>query len=83
MTVSQLDSVAPCGEGIGAEHLEDIFMPFFSTKESRGTGLGLAVTKKITEEHGGVLQVESTLGEGTAFHLVLPGNDLPDSGEDA
>lgn len=62
------------GSGIPPEHLENIFQPFFSTKDSKGTGLGLAVTRKIVEEHGGRLQVKSTLNEGTSFYMVLPEN---------
>ncbi|HBF34176.1 TPA: hypothetical protein DDW35_06395 [Candidatus Sumerlaeota bacterium] len=65
-------SVEDNGSGIAPEHLDRIFEPLFSTKESKGTGLGLAVTKKIVLEHGGRMTVESTLGKGTAFHMILP-----------
>jgi len=65
-------TVQDTGAGIGPENLESIFQPFFSTKASKGTGLGLAVTRKITREHGGDVLVESELGRGTSFHLVFP-----------
>ncbi|MBT4503598.1 MAG: HAMP domain-containing histidine kinase [Gemmatimonadetes bacterium] len=49
-----------------------LFTRFFSTKSSGGTGLGLSVVKKITEEHGGTLRVKSEVGKGTEFHIHLP-----------
>jgi signal transduction histidine kinase len=61
------------GVGIPPENLEHIFRPFFTTrKELGGSGLGLALTKKIVERHRGRVQVASTPGEGTVFTLVLP-----------
>jgi len=60
------------GCGMEPEACEKIFDAFFSTKGGKGTGLGLAVTKKIVEEHGGEIRVESVLGEGTEFALILP-----------
>lgn len=60
------------GCGMEPEAREKIFDAFFSTKGGKGTGLGLAVTKKIVEEHGGEVRVESVLGEGTEFALILP-----------
>lgn len=60
------------GPGMSPELQNRIFEPFFSTKGSRGTGLGLAVVKKTIEEHGGTLNVESEVGVGTTFTLVLP-----------
>ncbi len=65
-------SVEDNGQGIDSENLESIFQPFFSTKESKGTGLGLAVTKKIIEEHGGQVTVDSEVGKGTMFHMIIP-----------
>jgi len=59
------------GCGMEPEAREKIFDAFFSTKGGKGTGLGLAVTKKIVEEHGGEIRVESVRGEGTEFALVL------------
>ncbi|MFH0792558.1 MAG: GAF domain-containing sensor histidine kinase, partial [bacterium] len=60
------------GEGIDEAHLDDIFLPFFSLKGSKGTGLGLPVTKKVVEEHGGTIWVESKKGDGTTFMIFLP-----------
>ena len=65
-------AVADDGPGIRPEERERIFEPFFSTKGSRGTGLGLAVTKKITEALGGSIDVQSTPGKGATFTLSLP-----------
>jgi len=60
--------------GIGMDRaiLDNLFTRFFSTKESRGTGLGLPVTQKIVDEHGGRLTVESSPGEGSTFRIHLP-----------
>jgi two-component system NtrC family sensor kinase len=60
------------GGGIAPENLQEIFNPFFSSKGSRGTGLGLAVSQKILKEHGGRILVESRQGEGSRFVLELP-----------
>lgn len=60
------------GVGISEKDQQKIFLPFFSTKGQRGTGLGLAVTKKIVEEHRGAIQVISKLGQGTTFRIILP-----------
>jgi signal transduction histidine kinase/pSer/pThr/pTyr-binding forkhead associated (FHA) protein len=60
------------GPGIPAEKLSDIFRPFVSTKGSRGTGLGLAVSRKILREHGGDILVQSQPGKGSLFTLRLP-----------
>ncbi len=65
-------AVADEGPGIPAGDLERIFEPFYSSKGSKGTGIGLAVSKKIAQEHGGDLAVESTPGEGTTFTIALP-----------
>jgi signal transduction histidine kinase len=66
----QID-IADTGCGIPHEHLIKIFAPFFTTK-SRGTGLGLAVVKKIIERHQGTIDVHSTIGEGTTFQIRIP-----------
>lgn len=63
--------ISDTGEGISREHLDQIFEPFFTTKSS-GTGLGLAVTRRIIEEHSGSIHVESSSGRGTTFVLFLP-----------
>ena len=61
------------GEGIAAEHLPHVFEPFFTTKDvGEGTGLGLAVAYGIVREHGGFIDVESKLGEGSDFSVYLP-----------
>lgn len=60
------------GAGIDPETLNDIFKPFVSTKGSRGTGLGLPVSRKLFREHGGDVQVESKLGKGSKFIMRLP-----------
>ena len=59
------------GEGIAAEDSSKIFQPYFTTKEA-GIGLGLAITERIIREHGGEILVESALGQGTTFTVVLP-----------
>jgi signal transduction histidine kinase len=61
------------GEGIPEENLTRIFDPFFTTKEvGKGTGLGLATSYGIIEDHGGKISVKSKVGEGTAFTIELP-----------
>jgi signal transduction histidine kinase/FixJ family two-component response regulator len=61
------------GEGISEEDLERIFDPFFTTKDpDKGTGLGLMISHQIVADHGGSIEVESTLGEGATFHVHLP-----------
>jgi PAS domain S-box-containing protein len=62
------------GCGIKEEDLKNIFNPFFTTK-AQGTGLGLAVTHKIIQEHNGRVKVESVWGGGTAFKIYLPVKD--------
>lgn len=59
------------GVGIPAEHLPHIFEPFWTSKAT-GTGLGLALCRKVTQEHGGSLVVESTVGIGTQCIVTLP-----------
>jgi two-component system, NtrC family, sensor kinase len=66
------------GSGIASEHVQRIYDPFFTTKgtvregQRRGTGLGLAVTYGIIQEHAGKIHVESQVGRGTTFHLEFP-----------
>ncbi len=76
-------SVIDTGPGIPADELEAIFVEFHRVAEQRGvagTGLGLAIARRLVERHGGRLWAESTLGEGSAFHLVLPVADAGEGG---
>jgi signal transduction histidine kinase len=63
--------ISDSGPGIPDDHLPRIFEPFFTTKAT-GTGLGLAVVRRIMEGHGGDVQVESRPGEGTRVRLRFP-----------
>ncbi len=62
---------ADTGAGIPEEALDRIFIPFYTTK-SKGTGLGLAISQRIVKGHGGTIEVQSRLGEGTEFILRFP-----------
>jgi len=64
-------SLKDCGTGIPPEHLPRIFEPFWTSK-AQGTGLGLALCRKVAEEHGGSLTVASSVGVGTEFIVMLP-----------
>ena len=65
--------VVDTGAGIAREHIHRIFDPFFTTKPNgRGTGLGLSVTYGIIKEHSGKIDVRSTPGKGTSFHVEFP-----------
>ncbi len=74
------NSMGPCvrfavidnGPGVAEDKREKIFEPFHSTKGARGTGLGLAVTKRIVEEHHGTIEVAADTGDGAEFVLLLP-----------
>lgn len=77
--VSQVDDEHVCieiqdtGKGIKKEQLSSIFNPFFTTKPvGQGTGLGLSLSYSIIENHNGELSVESEVGVGTTFRVVLP-----------
>ena len=65
-------TVADNGIGMSDQVRSNLFVRFFSTKRGQGTGLGLPVVKKVMEEHGGSVEVESKLGQGSAFRLRLP-----------
>jgi signal transduction histidine kinase len=82
VTVAPMESgyrlvFADTGVGIPAEAVDRVFEPYYSTKDT-GTGLGLAVTKKIVDEHGGKIRVESVVGRGTTFEVELPSGDSGD-----
>jgi two-component system, NtrC family, sensor kinase len=65
--------IVDTGAGIPREHIHRIFDPFFTTKAvGRGTGLGLSVTYGIIKEHAGKIDVRSTPGKGTSFHVEFP-----------
>src|SRR3989338_9215960 len=59
------------GDGISEDNLKKIFNPFFTTRE-RGTGIGLAIVHNIIELHKGIIEVESEIGKGTIFTILLP-----------
>ncbi len=65
-------TIADTGCGISEEHLLKIFDPFFSTKGSGGTGLGLSVSHGLIRAHKGEISVKSKVGEGTTFTIRLP-----------
>ena len=66
-------SIADTGCGIPEQNLSRIFDPFFTSKEvGKGTGLGLAVSHGIVRAHGGVIEVQSKVGEGATFRIFLP-----------
>lgn len=65
-------SITDTGPGIPDDVAKRIFDPFFSTKGSKGTGLGLAVARKTVQEHRGDLRLETAPGRGTTFTITLP-----------
>jgi signal transduction histidine kinase len=63
--------IADTGKGMPPEVQKRLFDPFFTTKE-KGTGLGLPISARIVEKHGGVIEYETQPGRGTTFSIVLP-----------
>ena len=64
-------SVADTGGGIPQERINHIFEPFYTTKK-KGTGLGLMIVQRIVRQHGGRIELESRVNEGTTFRIRLP-----------
>jgi len=65
------------GTGMSADTVEKIFDPFFTTKKvGKGTGLGLSIVRSLVDAHGGGIRVDSALGQGTTFTVVLPTNGV-------
>ncbi len=64
------------GIGISKENLDKIFLCNFTTKGEKGTGLGLKISKDVFEDHGGKIFVESKLGSGTKFTIILPTSEI-------
>ncbi len=69
-------TIADRGPGVDPDSLERIFYPFFTTKKN-GSGIGLSVAQKIVDAHGGRIDVESRMGEGASFSVVLPAGPPP------
>ena len=64
--------ISDTGKGMPKELVQEIYAPFFTTKESDGTGLGLSISKGIIQNHGGSIYCDSIEAEGTTFHLRFP-----------
>lgn len=69
-------SIRDGGVGIRPEHLARVFDPYFTTKAT-GTGLGLATAYSVVKNHGGFIEVQSTLGQGSTFTVYLPATRAP------
>jgi PAS domain S-box-containing protein len=67
-------SVGDTGRGIAPEKINHIFEPFYTTKK-KGTGLGLMIVQRIIRQHGGHIKLESHVGEGTTFRILLPSRE--------
>lgn len=76
--------VRDTGTGILVENRDRIFDPFFTTRDvGEGTGLGLAVSSRIVEAHGGTIELETKIGRGSTFRVILPAMRDYERGEDA
>lgn len=73
-------TVKDTGTGIRPEHIEKIFSPFFTTK-AEGNGFGLAEVYKVIQAHAGSIEVNSTVGIGTTFSIILPATIIGGSGQ--
>lgn len=71
-------TVRDTGSGIAEENFRQLFRPFFTTRHS-GSGLGLSITKSIIERHGGRITVDTIVGEGSCFTIMLPGPSSEES----
>ena len=70
--------VEDTGTGIAPDIRQKVFHPFFTTKQpGEGTGIGLTVVKRLTEEHGGTIRVKTEEGKGTLFILDFPRVNMP------
>jgi len=70
------------GESIAAEHLPKVFDPFFTTKAiGKGSGLGLGIARRVIEEHGGKIVLESEIGKGTRVSFLIPLNSREEQRE--
>ncbi len=67
-------SVSDTGCGIPPEQINHIFEPFYTTKK-KGTGLGLMIVQRIVRQHGGHIELESHVGQGTTFRIRLPSQE--------
>ncbi len=67
-------TVSDTGSGISREEMQKIYEPFYTKKVMgrSGTGLGMAITRRLVETHGGRMWLESNIGQGAAFFVVLP-----------
>ena len=74
-------SVSDTGCGMDYEIKKKAFTSFFSTKGKGGTGLGLLLTRKIVQQHGGSIEVISTPGEGSTFRMEFQRKRLPEGAE--
>lgn len=68
-------SIIDNGKGMDDNVLSNLYTPFFTTKEN-GTGLGISLCKEIIQNHGGKIEVESAIGEGTKFHIYLNNREI-------
>lgn len=68
--------ISDTGQGIAPEKLKEIFTPFYTSGKDNGNGLGLAFCRKVIEAHGGYIQADSKLNQGTTFKIMLPKYDI-------